>query len=173
MLFMGTTILPYIYHHFIKICLYQPAFCELQQLSNSLNVMLSLLMSDTDVTVFALENHIKVFLDSCHHFCNATHDNTYCEFWLAKANFMSLLNLPKQIDHFGKLRWYWDGNCEWFIQTIKSQVQVLRQKYSYYESKLMFITRLNTFQWIDQDLFGYNKEKKDCDYNFFYLYKNK
>ncbi len=153
-------ILPYIYHHFIEICPSQPAFRELQQLSNSLHVMLSLLMSDSDVNVVVLENHIKVFLDSCHHFCNATHDNTYREFWLAKANFISLLNLPKQIDRLGKLRWYWEGNRERFIQTIKSQVQALRQKYSYYESKLLFITRLNTFRWIDQDLFDYDKEKK-------------
>ncbi len=54
-----------------------------------------------------------------------------------------------------------DGNQGRFIQTIKSQIQVLREKYSYIESKLMFITRHNTFQWIHKDLFDYKEEKKN------------
>ncbi len=37
----------------------------------------------------------------------------------------------------------------------------------------MFITRANTFWWNDKDNFDYHEEKKDCDYNFFYLNKNK
>ncbi len=129
-------------------------------------------MTKNDVDMVSIENHIKLFLDSCHHFCIATHDNTYQEVWSGKANFPSLLNLPRQIEHFGKLWWYWEGNRKRFIQTIKSQILALRQAYSYYESKLSMITRLNTFCWIEEDLFCYKEEKELVD-KLFHVYQNK
>ncbi len=114
----------------------------------------------------------NLFLDSCHYFFIATHNITYQKFWSGKANFPSLLNLPRQIEHFGKLWWYWEGNRKRFIQTIKSQILALRQAYSYYESKLSMITRLNSFCWIEEDLFRYKEEKELVD-KLFHVYQNK
>ncbi len=87
--------------------------------------IMTFLLWQSHVDVITIKNHITIFLDYGHHLCNATHVNTYCEFWLGKANFPSFFNLPKQIEHFGKIQWYLEGSCKRFIQTIKSEVKAL------------------------------------------------
>ena len=45
--------------------------------------------------------------------------------WISKSNFMSLLNLPKQMKQFGPLRLYWEGGWkgEGIIQEIKCLIR--------------------------------------------------
>ena len=56
--------------------------------------------------------------------------------WWSKSNFISLLNLPDQINFFGPLRFYWDGSRERFIQSVKPWLQHMRQSDSYLVCKL-------------------------------------
>ena len=45
--------------------------------------------------------------------------------WISKSNYMSLLNLPKQMKKFGPLRLYWEGGWkgEGIIQEIKCLIR--------------------------------------------------
>ena len=75
---------------------------EIKQLLNSCQVMLGFIMStDSSVCLNLMDIQIKVFLQCCHRLCKSYYSGSVEEFWFAKANFISLLNLPEQIRRFG------------------------------------------------------------------------
>ena len=78
--------------------------------------MISLLMSKKEHTIEKLDAHIKIFLSTCHRFCDEYYDSSIAEFWFTKCNFILLLNLPEHTRKFGHLGLYWDGTFERFIQ---------------------------------------------------------
>ncbi len=75
----------------------------------SMYAMISNLMLRRQTSSQQQLQHIKLFLDCCHQFCKATHDDTITPFWLSKGNYVTLLNLPEQIE---PLRDYWEGTRE-------------------------------------------------------------
>lgn len=64
--------------------------------------------------------------------------------WLTnKANPVSLLNLTEQLEHFGPLRWYWEGVCERYIQIVKPYlIKNMRRTPSYFKKKLSMLHKM-------------------------------
>ncbi len=96
--------------------------------------------------------HTKLFLDCCHQFCKATHDDTIKPFWLSKGNHVTLLNLPEQIERFGPSRDYWDGTRERSIQLIKQKLVNMLCMQTYMSGKLTEIHQSIVLDWIMQNL---------------------
>ena len=65
--------------------------------------------------------------------------------WM-KSNFLSILNLPFQIKHFGHLRHFWDGTHERAIQNIKPYLKRARSTETYFHKKM---EEMYTNQFID------------------------
>ncbi len=61
-----------------------------------------------------------------------------------------MLNIPSQVEEFGPLRLYWDGNNEHFVQNPKKVIKNLRQTESYLTSKMTTMNKLN--------MIGYNQD---------------
>ncbi len=78
----------------------------------------------------------------------ATHDETIIPFWLSKGNYVTLLNLPEQIERFGSLRDYWEGTRERYIHLIKRQLTNMRRTYTFMSSKLTEVHQSNVLDWI-------------------------
>ena len=75
----------------------------MEQLINSYNIMVSVLMSREKTDFELLKQAIKIFLTTCDKFAKETAG----AFWKKKANFYCLLNLIDQIKEFGPVRdWY-------------------------------------------------------------------
>ena len=85
-------------------------------------------------------NYIKEFLSSCHQFhsCFYEASDESKVFWNC-SNFLSLLNLPRQIHQFGPLRLHWEGIHERFIQCVKPMLKNMRSTTSYLNTKLQQI----------------------------------
>mmetsp|Transcript_15398 Transcript_15398/g.35239 ORF Transcript_15398/g.35239 Transcript_15398/m.35239 type:complete len:1134 (-) Transcript_15398:15-3416(-) len=117
---------------------------SIQQMLNSLHVMISALMSprlskDAD----KIDSYIKVFLSCCHRASVKVYgpSNRKKLLWIGdgngKSNFVSLLNLPDQIRHYGPVRWYYEGKNERHIQVIKPHlIRNMRSTETYFRSKL-------------------------------------
>ena len=118
----------------------------------SMYVMISHLMSQRQTSSQQQLQHIKLFLDCCHQFCKATNDETITPFWLPKGNYVTLLNLPEQIERFGPLRNYWEGTREWYIHLIKRQLTNMRRTYTFMSSKLTEVHQCNVLDWIMHNL---------------------
>ncbi len=87
--------------------------------------------------------YIKLFLDCCHQFCKATHDDIITPFWLSKSNYVTLLNLQEQIERFGLLWDYWVGSWEHYIQLIKQKLVNMCWAQSFMLGKLTEIHQSN------------------------------
>ncbi len=66
----------------------------------SMYVMISHLMLRRPTSTNKLTQLVELFLDCCHKFCKATHDDSITPFWLSKCNYVTFLNLPEQIERF-------------------------------------------------------------------------
>ena len=69
-----------------------------------------------------VEHSIKIFLSMTHRFeILQDNDSSRKYHWVSKSNYLSLLNLPRQMELYGPLRLYWEGGyCgEGIIQDIK------------------------------------------------------
>ena len=89
------------------------------------------LMASIDVDTSYIDAHVKIFLRCSHKFSD---DKTHP--WWKRGNILSLLNLKGQIDMFGPLRLYWEGNRERYIQTIKPLLHNMRTTNTYLDKKL-------------------------------------
>lgn len=81
------------------------------------------------------EDTVKFFLSCCNQFA---HDTEYNEspWCLTCGNVISLLNCPSQIKYYGHLRFYWEGNREIYIQTIKPLLRRMHTSLSFRKLKL-------------------------------------
>ena len=84
-----------------------------------------------------ISNYIKCFLQSVDKFEEysdviSTGPNNV---WFSRGNFLSLLNLPDQIEQFGSVRLYWEGCCERHIQYVKPLMKNMRNSTSYLQIK--------------------------------------
>ena len=73
------------------------------------------------------ESCVKVYLSMVNKFDNDLNsEETECKpIWVKKSNYMSLLNLPKQMNLFGPLRRYWEGSYrgEALVQELKPLIK--------------------------------------------------
>lgn len=90
------------------------------------------LMTKTTVHTSVVDAYIKVFLSCCHELA----PNTEQPCWWKKGNIVSFLNVRDQIDNFGHLRFYWEGNRERRVQSINTLLNNMRKTDSYMCNKM-------------------------------------
>ena len=118
------------------------AFKHIKLLICSMSALLSRLMTNDPIPVETIDEYIKLFLGICHYFEGTIGYPTNNQgiksspFWYNKGNFVSLLNLPKQISIFGPVRLHWEGIRERFIQTVKPLLINSRSNGSFFTSKM-------------------------------------
>ena len=102
------------------------ALNEFQCMVQSLFCMISRLMTDVEVSSEEMNDYIKLFLSCCQKYHSRLYGNSSNKnpFWNS-PNFLSLLNLPTQIDQSGSMRLYWEGVNERYIQYIKPTLKKL------------------------------------------------
>ena len=125
---------------------------EFQCMVQSMLALISRLMTDSKICHNELDHYVKLFLSSCHLFHSCIYvtkspksPNAKNPFWNT-GNFLSILNLPKQIDQFGALRHHWEGNHERFIQFVKPYLKNMRTTTSYLCTKLEYLQKNNLLQ---------------------------
>ncbi len=90
---------------------------------------------------------IGMFLTSIHNFYEIySQENSKNYFWI-KGNFASLMNLPSQVEKFGPLRCYWDGNNDHFVWIPKNLIEHMRKMESYLISKMTTMHKLNMIRY--------------------------
>ena len=115
-----------------------------------------------------IDRHIKIFLACCQRFCDLYFSSDTIPFWANTSNFLSLLNLPSQIDRFGPIRWYLEGTRERFIQTVKKVLVSMRKTTSYFVRKLEIMQKITTMWWISDKLRRQSKgPKKEYPRNYY------
>lgn len=118
---------------------------EFECMIQSAFVLISMLMSRAITTVQEITDIIKIFLSTCDRFDTTfglSNDPTN-PFWYKKSNFISLLNLPDQINKFGPIYLYWEGVKERYIQYVKPLLKNKRKSVSYLTTKLQFLLQQN------------------------------
>ena len=112
---------------------------EFISMINSLHAMLSRLLS-TNVDTTIIQQYVKYFLSCCVKFYSSFYDdeNATKMFWNC-SNFLSLLNIPQQIEQFGPLRLHWEGVHERFIQCVKPMLKNMRSSTSFLTIKMQQI----------------------------------
>ena len=129
-------------------------FYELQVMFQTLFALLSRLMSNKIFDNKTIDNYIKLFLGTCHYYEKDVgfeinrKGNKCCPFWYSKSNFVSLLNLTKQIELYGPVRLHWEGLKEKFIQKVKPLLKNKRTRVSYLVTKLQKMYRQNNLDVI-------------------------
>ena len=120
-------------------------------------VLISHLMSHSIIDVDHIDCLIKVFLGTCHMF-----DTTFGmsdelnPFWYRKSNFVSLLNLPSQINKYGPVYLYWEGVKERYIQHIKPFLKNKRRSVSFLKTRLQQLLQQNALELTKEQLHIYN-----------------
>ena len=129
-------------------------FIEIQSMFQTLFALLSILMTDEVYDATIIDNYIKLFLAVCHYyekdigFDTNNNGQSVFPFWYKKSNFVSLLNLTKQIEIYGPVRLHWEGLKEKFIQKVKPLLKNKRTRVSYLVNKLEKMHRNNNFEII-------------------------
>ena len=122
-------------------------FKEIQAIVQTLNALIARLMTHKKMDVNEIATYIKIFLSTCYFF----EKNTFTEndknipFWYKKGNFVSLLNLPSQIEQFGPVYLHWEGVRERFIQVAKKVMINMRSSVTYLCLKLEEIHSTSIF----------------------------
>ena len=109
-------------------------------------------MTKKKLSFICLDVHIKIFLSCCHRFCQEYYDPSVTEFWFSKADFLSLLNLPGQIEKYGPLGLYWDGVFEHFIQRPKKALKTARKTTSSLLKKMTVLQKWSHMDYIRDGL---------------------
>ena len=106
-----------------------------------------------------VNEYVKLFL-SCCHFMSPSNSTP----WWDKGNLLSLLNIGDQIDFYGHVRFYWEGNRERYVQVVKPLLTSLRNTDTYFTKKLKdlhiqnslreLLTASNCYgQWIKEKVY--------------------
>jgi hypothetical protein len=107
---------------------------QLKSLLVSCFVMISHIMSPDDVPPDVIDHHVKIFLQKCFCFGETDSEQERSHFWENKPNFWCLLNLRDQIELFGAVRNYWEGDRERAIQKVKPIIKRMRKKATFFLS---------------------------------------
>ena len=136
--------------------MYSQAALHLKQTINSLHVLISSLMSPrcSFSDSKKIDIYVKIFLSNVHRSARLTLSCSEGDAWLTnKANPVSLLNLARQIEEFGPVRWYYEGVCERYIQVVKPYlVKNMRRTPSYFQQKLILLHKLVFMKRLSSDL---------------------
>eukprot|EP00957_Ditylum_brightwellii_P034176 2590018-Ditylum_brightwellii.AAC.1 len=109
---------------------------DFNRMTQAAYATISCLMAIPVVDITEMLGCIKTFLSTMDMFeTTVWHQHKKTHFW-DKANFISLLNLPEQIDCFGPLQLYWEGSHEHYIQHVKPVLKNMRQTSSYSKTKM-------------------------------------
>ena len=118
----------------------------------SLLCLVSRLMCSNSVSYETLLEYTKHFLSVCDAFENTAFKLEGIDpFWYKKGNFLSLLNLPDQIQRYGNLKNYWEGSRERSIQLIKPFLINMRATSSFYRRKLNRMYISQTIERLNKD----------------------
>lgn len=119
----------------------------------SLVCFVSRMMNDENISFNEQTDCIKLFLSCCDMFENVAYNlNDQNPFWYKKGNFLSLLNLPSQVEKFGSLKNFWEGSRERSIQQIKPYLIKTRSTSSFYKTKLQKMYIAQTLQNISEEM---------------------
>jgi len=94
-------------------------------------------MTPKDSPVKLIDVHVKLCLSCCDRFGKSNQEKGTKPFVSTKGNYLSRMNLAEQVAEFGSLRWYWDGTRERYIQTVKTDLVVIRCSESYFNTKMI------------------------------------
>ena len=120
------------------------------------------IMSPSNCDTTTIDNYIKCFLQSVHYFeaySNVYEQNESSFIWYSRGNFLSLLNLPDQIERFGSVRLYWEGSCERHIQYVKPLMTNMRDTTSYLALQLHKLQQTNMLEHM-MDTISYDTDGK-------------
>ena len=102
----------------------------------SWSCLISRLMTRAEVNTVDIDLYLKIFLRFFHNFEDISEVGGQSYLWTRRGNFLSLLNLPKQIEQFGHIANYWEGINERHIQVIKPFIQRMRTTSSFLTTKM-------------------------------------
>ena len=123
--------------------------------------LLCRLMSDDIINSNELTEYVKCFLSAMDTFEYVAYSmNGAPPCWFRKSNFLSLLNLPFQIQRFGNLRYYWEGSRERSIQQIKPFLINMRYTASYYKTKLKQMFIVQTLKQMEENFSLFDSEEE-------------
>ena len=110
----------------------------LRKLCNVYSTMLGLLMRKEKIHAEDLDGVIKLFLSCVVNFEKSLKpsSNGKESIVFSKGNLLSLLNLPEQVEYLGPARHIWEGNSEFYIQTIKKDINHVRHSSTFFQRKL-------------------------------------
>lgn len=136
----------------------------IQQLLNSLHVMISTLMNpSTSSDVDKIDSYIRVYL-TCAHRASKRINGKGEDVWMDRGNHLSLLNLPAQIARHGPIRWYYEGVQEAYIQEVKPHlVANMRKTATYFRDKLCLIYKRKSMDFIKLRMKSYSAESAEED----------
>ena len=122
---------------------------------NSMMRMISLIMSKsvTREIVTECERSIKIYLTMVHRFDLALNGDTSRKLtWVSKSNYLSLLNLPQQMNLYGPMRCYWEGGYrgEGLIQELKCLINNGLTK-NWQKNTLKRFFNLRTLTFLDNE----------------------
>ena len=145
----------------------------IQQLLNSLHVMISTLMNPSTATdVDKIESYIRVYL-TCAHQASEYINGKGDDFWMGKGNHLSLLNLPAQIARHGPVRWYYEAVQEAYIQEVKPHLVLnMRKTPTYFRDKLTLIYKLKSMEFVKQRMKSDDDVAESSKGKDFYCYSD-
>ena len=122
---------------------------------NSMMRMISLIMSKsvTKEVVIECERSIKIYLTMVHRFDIALNGDSGRKFtWVSKSNYLSLLNIPQQMNLYGPMRCYWEGGYrgEGLIQELKCLINNGLTK-NWQKNTLKRFFNLRTLSFLDNE----------------------
>ena len=88
-----------------------------------------------------VDHLIRLFLSACKDWSKKNGESAENTFYSSTSNFFSLLNTKESLDNFGSMSHLWEGGDEAFIQTVKSQIFVVKHDRSYLKLLLDKIVR--------------------------------
>jgi hypothetical protein len=80
-------------------------------------------------------------------------------FYVSKANFLSLLNIPEMIEQSGSLRNCWEGDNESYIQNVKREISTMKHNEHYLKTILTKMLRTEVLDYFNKDN-PFSKAKK-------------
>lgn len=89
---------------------------------------------------------------------------------MGKSNFISLLNLPKQIVKFGPLGLYWDGTFKWFIQGPKKALKLTRKPPASLMTKMRILQAFSFMDRVRTDMGFDTRTESDKRYLGAYIF---
>ena len=106
----------------------KPIFCLIISAYSCISHIMTMVPVESSI----IDDSVKILL-SCWHEMSSDKENPS---WF-RGNIVSFINFKSQIDRYGSIRYYWEGNRERFIQTVKPFLKNMRKTDSYLDKKML------------------------------------